>query len=176
MLPPDEFDTTTPPERFTVTDDSMAEWALRKVAAARRKRHEATKLRDDEQARIDAWYQHVTAAAQRDDEFFTGLLTEYALTERKHGRKSVVLPHGAVKTRTTSASVDVVDEDALIAWAKQNRPDAVKTVDRIMRTELVKHARIENGVWDNDTGEIIPGVVAVSPAVKTTVVIAEAAS
>jgi hypothetical protein len=115
------------PERFSVNDDSSANWVVRKILEARAyARH------------CQEWCERELARARRDEEFFLfrfgRQLEEYAKEqiEREKGRrKSVNLPAGTIGFRKEGPKLVVDDEAVVIAWAKQHLPDAVQIVERL---------------------------------------------
>lgn len=71
---------------------------MRKLASIRRKQADNKAIFDREVQRVAEWLEKVNTALERDAEWFEANLKPYALTERSNGRKSVVLPHGTIKT------------------------------------------------------------------------------
>ena len=64
-------------EQFRIKNDDEANWAIRKIAKARREFTDAEQQAERERERIDAWLDGKRKAKERDEEFFTGLLTAY---------------------------------------------------------------------------------------------------
>jgi phage host-nuclease inhibitor protein Gam len=85
------------------------------------------------------------------------MLEEFARAETD-GKKerSVRLLSGTVGFRRNPSSVEITDADALLAWAKENAPNAVKVVESVGKTPIKAH--IEG------TGEVVPGVEYTPPA------------
>lgn len=108
-------------DRFTVDDDQKAMWAMRKLRAVRQKVAENERIAAEEIERIKAWLAEANSAHERDLNYFTGLLTDYAARQRaEHDRKSIVLPHGKVSSRRGTTKIVVSDAEAFLAWAKAN--------------------------------------------------------
>jgi len=136
-----ELDVTTP-ERFAVVDARTANWVLSKIAAA-----------DRHVADVKAWAQEEVRRAEDQKRFFESQygaqLEEFAaraLEERrsKLGRragKSIPLPCGTIGFRTQSAKprLHIEDEDVVLAWCREHLPQAVRVVEKLVRSEVQEH-------------------------------------
>lgn len=121
-----------PPEqatRWTVTDDGSAEWAmghvLRADQALAELQAQAQVWRDEADERIRRiaqWFAHGAKRHLATRAFMDAHLSAYALDRRaadpKHN-KTLVLPSGVVKTTEAKPKAEVVDPDAVVAWAVQ---------------------------------------------------------
>lgn len=144
-------------ERFRVTDDAKAEWALRKLARVRARKATNEQLAEAERERVAAWLADANGSLEHEERFFAGLLEDYARRERDE-RKSISLPHGTVSTRKKAARIDVTDPDAVLSWAKATHPDAVEVIEKVSKSALNKLASVTGGeARDPDTGLPIPG-------------------
>jgi len=154
-----EFEVSEKPyeEAFQVTDDQKADWALRKLAVVRRKQLENKSIYDAEIIRLTEWLSKVNTDLDRDALYFEAVITPYALTERFNGRKSLVLPHGTVKTTAGRPKIEFESEEGFIEWAKVNDPALLR-----IKTEIDK--KILNELITDDyqvistQGEIIPAI------------------
>jgi len=149
-------------ERFTITDDGAATWAMRKLAALRDKQREFQRIADNETARISEWLDQMTRNLDGDMKFFEGLLIQYAMREREeNGRKSVVLPHGSVKSRASSDKARVTDAEAFIKWAQNSAPELLRTKVEPAQSEInAKVTLTDDGiVVIAESGEVVQGVV-----------------
>lgn len=166
-MDPAEYDAPTDPapegeerERFTIGDDAAAGWAMRKLAALRKRQAEVDAIARDEIARIEAWHLAASGALVADTNYFTGLLTHYAHVEREaHGRKSISLPYGTVRSRAGSRRVEVTDDVAFLAWAEQSAPTLIrvrKEPDKAAIRQTFDAA--DDMVVDPATGEVVPGI------------------
>lgn len=117
-------------ERFAITDDNGAEWAMRKLARATHEVHGATLQAQEWKRRVDDWLHQVTAGPNRDAAFFTALLEDYALRQRAEGeRKSIPLPSGRITTRgTEEPKVTITDETAVVGWVDTHLMTEVREV------------------------------------------------
>lgn len=159
----DEFRSTG----WAITNQGSAAWALARFREAL-----ALLTGIDAQARewhgdVDSWRAQSAAPLERTIDFFGENLRRYALLLREEtaGKtKTVALPGGRIETHETSRPRLIVDDEAaLLAWAKANQPEAVKTEERPLVSKLAYVVqRDEGAVWgkliEPGSGEVIPGV------------------
>ena len=146
--PISEPEEESPIQAFAVSDDGLAEWAMRKLAEV-----EARELEVNERAA--AWIEEIRLwkaaelkrlAPRR--AFFEGHLTAYLrqLREESKGKvKSRKLPSGTIKSTGSKPKVGVRDEAAVVAWALENLEgeDLAETVSsKILVTGLRQHASV----------------------------------
>lgn len=146
-------------ELFCIDDDSKADWAVRKIAEHR--------------AEIEKWDTHfktqlekITATEQASIDYLTRLLQDYFRTvphKETKTEESYKLPSGKIYVKAQQPKY-IRDEEEMTAWAKENRPELVKTtVTETTDWNTLKKATttLEDGsVVDSLTGEVIPGVKA----------------
>lgn len=176
-----EFDETPEPERerFEITDDAQAAWAMRKLLSLRKKMAENESIADAERTRIDAWLHHTNSKFEPDTAYFEAILTRYAQQQRaSDDRKSIETPYGVVKSRATQDKFKVTDEDKFFKWAEENLPDAIAVKRSPSLTALKKAVTVESTdtlglVAMSEHGEIIPGVAVEPGGVNYTVEVAE---
>lgn len=163
------WDETAEPdrERFKITDDSQATWAMRKAAAAKARLHDIQLIAESEIERIQHWAEKESREPMRDLDYFEGILIEYAMKQRAEGRKTVSTPYGAVKSRSGQAKYVFVDKEGFVAWAKQNHPDWIAVKEEPALSAL-RDSNIVNAA-DPETGEVIPGLEVQPPTVNYTV-------
>lgn len=152
---PDDDDAPTPWVADTL---EKAAWASRKAAAARRDIARLEAFRAAEKARVDRVVDTEAARCTRDAEFFEEHLADYLAREIAAGRKtkSLELPGGTIKLTARQPRLDV-DSDAFLSWAKDARPDLVRTKLEPDKAALKKAAQLaDDGVVVID-GEIVPG-------------------
>lgn len=148
------------PERFRIDSDMTAAWAMRKLRAAMIRRDSNVEIANDQIAQIQSWLETSNRMNNRDVEFFTRLLTDYALDCRRNpddGRKSVSVPGGKITTRTGSLRWSV-DAEAFIEWARVNHPDLIRVKEEPVLTDIKTTFQTKDGFVFADTGEIVPGV------------------
>ena len=173
-VPVDDFEIIEEPARepFIVDDDSKADWAMRKLASIRRKQADNKAIFDKEIQRVTEWLEKVNTALERDAEWFEANLKPYALLQRSEGRKSVVLPHGTIKTTAGRVKFDIENEEQFIAWAETSAPELVRIKKEIDKKALGALNQSEDKVISTQ-GEIVPSVKVVPAEVSVSFVIAE---
>ncbi len=173
-IPVDDFEVIEEPARepFVVDDDSKADWAMRKLASIRRKQAENTAIFDREVARVSEWLVKVNTALDRDAEWFEANLRPYALQERSKDRKSIVLPHGTIKTVSGRVKFDIEDESKFLEWAETNAPELVRVKKEVDKKALGALNQSEDKVISTQ-GEIVPAVKVIPAEISVSFVIAE---
>jgi len=109
------------PCAFVPTDAAGVDWVLAKIVAHRA---EAKLLRENMEAMARACERKAEALEWK----YGGAIQTYLQAELaggKAGGKSKRLPHGVIGYRTKPAGVQVTDPAALLAWARENLPEAV---------------------------------------------------
>lgn len=152
-------------ERFRITDDSQANWAVRKIAQARRELAKAEELAEAEIARIKAWLDGQRKDAMRTVSFFEGLLREYYLPRfaADPRLKTVKLPAGKVQVRAQQPEFER-DEAALLAWLKVTGRTALVEVKETPRWASLKtliDVTADGTCFIASTGEVVEGVKAI---------------
>ena len=143
---------------WRVRTDDDAEWALRKIGAARAELAELEAKAKRWADKIASWFEQAAKDPERTAEFFTAQVERYAMAERReHDRKSVKLPSGKFSTRSVPLALEIDDDEALVEWAVDNLPDAIRVREDVQVSTLRAHVPIvdiDGGVWvDVDTGE-----------------------
>jgi len=160
LVPLDEFEVVEASpiaEAFTVDDDSKADWAMRKLASLRRKQAENKAIAEAEIQRVTKWLETVNTSLENDASYFEAVLTPYALLQRSEGRKSVLLPHGTIKTTAGRPKIEIEDEEAFLAWAKESENSVIRIKTEIDKKALNALIRDDNQVISTQ-GEIVPAV------------------
>ncbi|MFA7175280.1 MAG: host-nuclease inhibitor Gam family protein [Kiritimatiellia bacterium] len=154
--------------RFRVSDDSGAEWALRKIAQYKAETQQRAAFVDAEMERMSAWQKHRDEQDKAQIEHFEALLNGYynALSDAgKLGKKKFYsLPSGKFGTRHAAPSYKR-DDKALLAWANDNAPEVVESVPKLIWTELKDRLKITEDMKaiDTVTGCIVDGVQVAEP-------------
>lgn len=121
------------------------EWLLELHREAQRTIDRIDALQTAWLERVAAWAEHQSAATRRVSAWAEGLLEDAAIAERiatKDRTKRLSLPSGYVQTRATQPKYEVVDSDALIAWAGVHDPDGIvhsypmSALRKVVRHEL----------------------------------------
>lgn len=150
-------------QRFRITNDDSAEWALRKLAAIEQ---DAADTANQYRVWIDRLERDADKLATRSAfqaDYFRGILSEYAEAQRAEGRKTVALPSGTVGTRYAPAQVIVTDEAAFVAWAEAaDLAGVVQYVRTVSVTDVRKALTdvhlTDDGAVVTPSGEIVPGL------------------
>lgn len=134
---------------FHITDDQQAEWAIRKIAAAKAEYEEWVAFYMD---KLEALHK----SKQNTIEYMEGRLLEYFNTQKhkvtKTGIKKYSLPSGDLILKP--AGVDYQrNEEAMLEWCEKHLPEAIKTTRKAGWAEVKAHIRA--------TGEIPDGVTPV---------------
>lgn len=155
----DEFEVEESPivEGFKVDNDQKADWAIRKLSKIRKQQAINKAIFDKEVIRVTEWLSKVNANLDGDALYFEAVLTPYALQERFNGRKSLVLPHGTVKTTAGRPKIEFESEEGFIEWAKVNDPALLRVKTEIDKKTLNELITDDNQVISTQ-GEIIPSV------------------
>jgi len=174
VTPVDDFEIIEEPARepFQVDDDSKADWAMRKLASIRRKQADNKAIYDRELQRVSEWLEKVNTDLERDAEWFESNLRPYALQERSKDRKSIVLPHGTIKTVSGRIKFDIEDESKFIEWAETNAPELVRIKKEIDKKALGALNQSEDKVISTQ-GEIVPAIKVIPAEISVSFVIAE---
>ena len=151
-------------ERFRITNDSQANWALRKIADARKKLARDQETAKAEIERIQQWLKMSESEAARTEERMTALLHEYYAPQFQTDPKTKTykLPSGKVQWRAQQPQFNR-DDTALLAFLKSREmTDFIETKETPKWGELKKqiqvvgeHVVIKDGKME---GEIIDGV------------------
>lgn len=158
-------------EPFTVDNMEKANWCLLKLAKIRREQHEAQQLAQGQIERIQTWLGEQNAKADKEAERFEEMLRSYHQRELDANpkAKTISLPHGVLKARLGQPRFEIM-ADTFLTWAKENRPELIRTKEEPKKDELKKLAVVNAGkAIDPDTGEAIPGVTVLPAEVKYSV-------
>jgi hypothetical protein len=138
-----------PPETFSVHDDASANWVLRKVVEARAYAK-----------RVKAWADSELKRAASEEEFFLRMygrqLEDWARSQIKsRRRKSLRLPAGTIGFRIAPISLQVRDEQKLIAWCRSALPEALKIQTHVLKQQVKEHV-VSTGECP-DGAEVVSG-------------------
>lgn len=158
----DEREDGNPAERFTCDDLGKATWAARKLARIRRQQAEVQRVAEERLQAIRDWMTAETEKLDRAAGFFEHALTEYhrlQLVENPKA-KTIALPDGVKLACRKQQPEYVRDNDVLLAWAKANAVDCVKTIESVDWSTIKGRVAVSDGgtVIYVNTGEVVPGV------------------
>lgn len=107
---------------FSINDEHHANWLVRAIMETRRYRDRVEAWAGGELHKAERRERHLM---ERYGQQLRGWL-EQRLTEERGRRRSICLPAGVVGIRATSARVVITDPQALLTWAKAERPELVQ--------------------------------------------------
>jgi phage host-nuclease inhibitor protein Gam len=153
--------------RWEITDLGGADWAMRKVAKLDAEAREVTDTADRQLRAIETWREAEYQRLQNQRGRFEALLADYhrRILAKDKKAKTIRLPHGVLTARKLPDNVQILDEDEVLEWAKDQGNEFVIVVPVEYRLDrsAVKAAVLK-------AGEIIPGVTPIEGEVRFQVV------
>lgn len=152
-------------------DPTTANAVLRKLRALQRQRGEVIAVAHAEQDRIDAWKRDRTETIDSQAAYLERILDGFMRAEHARTKaKTLQLPNGTLRLRAPSSRVEVVDQAAFVAWAREHHADLLTTPEPQPVKAAIKklplggitsrHDDVELlAIHDPDTGEAVPGVL-----------------
>lgn len=141
-----EINPTTVRDGFEITDDELAEWALRKIAAAQERIDQVERQAEAEWARIAHFRETRTRNDADTITYFTALLERYHAQRiaEDPSLKTIHLPHGELVSRARQPRIEF-ELDEFIPWAIDNAPEVVvQPPPTINRAAAKKLEGVEN--------------------------------
>ena len=149
-----EFDS----EQFEITDDATAEWAIKKVLAAKKEKERLSSLIEAERAELDRKQEKIEKRYETETGFLLFKLNAYLDTvDRKKTKtqETYQLLSGKLVRKFAKKKL-VADETALLEWCKENAPECVKTTEKAMWSEVKgKFDILGDTVICSETGECV---------------------
>ena len=151
------------PQRWRITDDSCADWALKKIKAEKDELDRITALGEAEIQRIR---EKLDRAARRYDQntaYLTSLLAEFFMTvERKRtktGTETYQLLNGKLIMKPAAIKPEP-DQEKLVEWLRQNGHEDLIKIEESARWGDLKKMLTFTGTIATiaDTGEIVEGI------------------
>ena len=135
-------------EGFKIENLEGATWAFRKLRAIENKEADIKAISEEEMARITSWRDAELKQYEADKQYFSFLLEEYYKNEKAKDKKfKLSTPYGKVTARKSS-KWNYENEEALVKYLKDNKPELVRVKEEVNKTELKKV--FKNGV-DKET-------------------------
>lgn len=148
-------------QRFQVTDLESLNWTFRKLAAIEAKKSDVNALADAEVRRIEDYRQRELKKLQGDDNYFRGLIGEYAVTQRADNPKfkSEKTPYGSVNFKKQQLKWNY-DDDRLVKWLEENEhTELIRTKREPIKTDIKKAFSVtESDAVVDSNGQIVEGV------------------
>jgi uncharacterized membrane protein len=148
-------------EGFRVDTEEKANWALRKLRKIEEQRAENNALAEAEIEKINAWADESNMKADRDVEYFQGLLMKYAADRRKDDPKfkSLKLPNGKFGFRKSQPKFHYEDHQLLESLKASGKTDLIKVKESPDKATIKKKYTVHgDSLIDPDSGEILQGV------------------
>lgn len=123
------------PKQFAITDEKTANWLVKRVIAARQYNQRVKEWAEGEHRR--AAREEATLMYLFGRQIETWVKSEIKKLNGK--RKSICLPGGTVGFRQQKSRLVIEDEATVINWARQHLPDAIQTVEKLVKTTINEH-------------------------------------
>lgn len=155
--------TTPAGDTWTCSNDQQAEWAVKRMRFAARKRDRLLAGIREEIETMQRRAEQIEQDYADDTAFFRCQLMAYMATvdvEETKTQQKYELPSGTVLRRKSRAPEFVRDEEKLLSWAKETGNAAFVRVKETPNWSEIKSAAVVNDgqLITKNTGEIIPGV------------------
>lgn len=151
----------TEASEFTIETDEMAEWALKKVLAAKKEKERLSDLVDAERKALDRKQEEIDNRYENETSYLIFKLNEYFQTvEHKETKtqESYQLLSGKLVFKKPTQKIEQ-NEEALLEWCKTNAPEYVVTKQSVAWGQIKKCMQIAgDAVIYGATGEIVSGV------------------
>lgn len=138
----------------TAEYDSYILWQMRKIRRANAEMAHNDQVAREEIARVENWRDAEKARLQHDVDYAESLILHIARAYDFGGRKSRKLPLGEFGSRSNPASIKVVDESAMLAFAKAH-DIPVKVKESVAVKDLKEYT--ESSGMLPDGVEAVPG-------------------
>lgn len=154
---------------WEIDSDDAAQWALRRLAAARQEIQRVNDAGQNEIDRIEFWMAEHRKGPQRDVAFFENRLMEWHRQNAEVFGKTRVYPSGTLKRSDITPKPVVANEPSFVRWATDSgHLELLKIEPR--KAEIKKFAKVaDDKVVDPSTGEVIPGLGASDAFILSTV-------
>lgn len=156
-------------EQFTITDDSAADWAVRKALRYQRAIEESERLADERIAKVESWRQQIRDENNRQIQYFMSILGPYVEQQLAGGKsKTYKLPSGNVSLKAKPVEYFIAGEKAaaknetLTAYVKQAAREYLKVEESTNWGEFKKTLTVtSSGAVINADGEVLPFITGV---------------
>lgn len=153
-------------ERFKITDDDRACWALKKIKELEEQIAEKEALAERQIEQVNNWLENETDSLDKQINNFKNMLFEYAqqLREKDPNLKTHSLPFGKLQFRKRRPKWQYADK--LLDTVKESIPEALRVkeeVDKRTLKKLIKdsnkyHILDDGRVVNTETGEMVEGL------------------
>lgn len=156
-------------EKFKIKDIGGANWALRKIAAYKKKKAEIADLAEEEKFRIECWEQNENEQIERGIAYFESLLGQYLTEQRKEDPKfKISTPYGKVSTRKQQPKWEYIDNVVLEYLKSVDAKELIRIKEELNKVDLKKVVTVEEGkaVYQ---GVALPGITVLEQPDKVVV-------
>ena len=147
---------------FSINDDNVADWALRKIAEEQAELDRLTNLATQQIEELQLKIKHFEEVTERKTAFLKGCLAEYFHTVPHKSTKtqeSYKLLSGSLVFKLPKQSMVKDDEELIKHFKKCGLQEYIKTEEKAIWGEYKKNLSIIDGkVIDTTTGEIVNAV------------------
>lgn len=165
VLPGDvaEDEQQAPQERWRITDDGCADWALKKIKTEKDELDRITELGKLEISRITEQIERAQRRYEQNTAYLTSLLAEFFGTvehkRTKAGTETYRLLHGQLVMKPATIKAEP-DHEKLVKWLRDNGyGDLVKVEESARWGDLKKMLRFVGPVATiAETGELVDGI------------------
>jgi len=135
-------------EDFHITSEDKADWVIKKITGV-----------DDEIDRLEEQHRRRVKQLENEKQFFKERfgkeLKAFVRANLDGRKKSIDFVHGRAGFRKSRETIEIVDKEANLDWAKENCPDALREKEWTIKTPQIKLMK--------ETGEM-PDGTALKPA------------
>lgn len=162
-LPGDSDETDDQPQRWSITDDGCADWALKKIKTEQDEHDRVVALADQEIARLLELKAKADRRLQQNTAFLTSMLEQFFGTvehkKTKTGTETYRLLHGQL-VRKPAGFKPAPDHEKLVPWLRANGYEGlVKVKEEAAWGELKKKLTFTGTIATiEDTGELVEGI------------------
>lgn len=155
---------------FVIDDMAKAEWAMKKIAKARKIIQQRGVECEQMIADARSWLENETAAINDDISYFESALRMFAEQQIAGSKKkSFNLPSGKIGFRSGTKKYYLAgnevknDNPELLDFVKLSMPELVEVKESVKWSELKKNLKVlDNGKVVTEDGEIVPDMKVVS--------------
>jgi len=149
-------------EGFKIESLDQVNWAFRKIKAFNTKKAEIEALAKAEIDRINNWKEKELSGITGSIEFFEGLLTAYAITQKKMDPKfKCSTPYGKIGFRKQQPKWEYDEEELIKSLKAAGMSDFIRTKEEPKKNEIKDAVTVVNGKAINSNGEILEGITVV---------------